>query len=140
MARQSTAAKAGALWRAGIDPPKPPKELTRAAKAYWRKITGCKPADFFDEGSLPLLADYCRACARADQLDAALGEDAPDAEWLDSYKKLAGMKATAATKLRLSVQVTTDRKSGKLNERQSKTDGLIGGQAAKWPGEKRKLN
>src|SRR5215203_3159941 len=56
-------AKAGAFYRAGT-PAAPPKALSGRARAIWKEIVAAKPLDWFDGGSLGLLADHCRTQAR----------------------------------------------------------------------------
>jgi hypothetical protein len=40
--------------------PAPPEELNSEAAAVWRGIVEDMPADWFSEGSRPLLVQYCR--------------------------------------------------------------------------------
>ena len=96
-----------------------------------------KPADWFDEGNLPILAQYCDLVA--EQADLVLRRnEIYSTRPVDSVERSALVRAkcevnktireyalastTLAVKLRLSVQNTIDRKSGKLDERYPSDD------------------
>jgi hypothetical protein len=49
-----------------------PAELTPEQGEIWRTITGCRPVDWFDAGSAPLLMAYCRTVAAQGVLAGAI--------------------------------------------------------------------
>ena len=143
MPRISAEARGALSYRSGSRPPVPPKALSPEAAALWRAIVRAKPLGWFDAGSLPLLARYCRTAARAEQVADELDrtdvehEDAADLE--KRVIKLNGSLTTLATKLRLSVQGSVDRKSRLLDEDGAggkADDKLLGGNAV-WQRGKR---
>jgi hypothetical protein len=96
-------------------------------------VSSTKPADWFDEGSLPLLAQYCDLVAgqakmvlqrnELNQLKPVDGLDRSElirarVEINRSIREYAATSTTLATKLRLTVQNTIDRRAGVLNEKQ----------------------
>ena len=92
-----------------------PAELSAEEAAVWAQVAATKPNDWWDAGSTPLLAQYCRAAVQSDlvaelvrTVSEALRKD-PDE--LDRYKDLrklqAGLSAemtSLATKMRLTQQ------------------------------------
>ena len=100
--------------------PKPPAELTEKQAKLWRAITADRPAEYFDDASLPLLAEYVRC---ADELDKiAVTFENFNQDWLKDgdglmrYRKMTSIRsdmqgrlATLATKLRLAQQSRYDK-------------------------------
>ncbi len=135
MPRISAEARGALSYRVGGRPPPAPKNLSREAAAIWRAIVRAKPLGWFDPGSLPLLARYCRTAVRAEQLadvlDATTVHDLGAADLEKRVVKLNGSLTTLATKLRLSVQGAVDRKSRLLDEAGAggADDRLLGGTA-----------
>lgn len=85
--------------------PEPPDTLTAAEADLWRAVVATKPSDWFDAGSLPILADYCRACVQQDGLARAINKcETPDINLIRLFDTMAKLKATLATKMRLSQQ------------------------------------
>ena len=88
--------------------PQPPDTMIRPEADIWRAVVATKPADWFDAGSLPLLADYCTACVQQEKVRLALNTECKTTEELDRLSKtldrLAKLKTTLATKMRLSQQ------------------------------------
>src|SRR5579864_7832422 len=72
MPRMSAEARGAVSYRSGSRPPPPPKDLSPEAAKLWRAIVRAKPIGWFDAGSLPLLARYCRTAVRAERLADAL--------------------------------------------------------------------
>ena len=48
--------------------PQPPEHLSPEARKLWARVIACKPADWFDDGNLPILAGYCDATAERDKM------------------------------------------------------------------------
>lgn len=44
----------------------PPEDLTSEEATVWAHVTATKPGDWWDAGSMPLLAQYCRAVVQSD--------------------------------------------------------------------------
>jgi hypothetical protein len=90
----------------------PPSQLSDEMADIWRGIVNGKPGDWFDAGSAPVLAQYCRhviAARRASQL--ILEEEAADGFGVDHWNALlrvqerqSALLASLATKLRLTPQ------------------------------------
>ena len=139
MARMSAEARSASVWRASGALPEAPKHLCAATKKLWTEVVDSRPADYFAPGSLQILEDFCVASVALAKLAKKITRDPADPRLNDSFKKLSGIKATAATKLRLAVSSSVAADSGKLTEKQPRVDGLIGGQAA-WQGERGKPN
>lgn len=93
----------------------PPDDLTPQEAEVWCRVVATKPADWFDAGSTPLLAQFCRATVQSDRI-AGLVEQVSlalltDANELGRYKELRKIQAqlsaeltSLATKMRLSQQ------------------------------------
>jgi hypothetical protein len=130
-------------------PPPPPPHLSEPAARLWFTITTAKPADYFDAGSEPLLETYCETTAHVNWLAAELNRARSSrmkaATAKEQYFKLAGVKdlerricqlgatqGKLAAKLKLTVQSTIHRKSGKILERGT-GDSLLGGEALYGP-------
>lgn len=99
--RKSSAALAvidrnGALESIGRVPP--PADLTHEQRLVWMRTVNAKPAEWFDDSHLPLLAQYCRHVATADMLTAQINTF--QAEWLmrddgvQRLKRLCSIRAT----------------------------------------------
>jgi hypothetical protein len=129
-------AKAGAFYRAG-ERKEPPKALTARAKAIWREIINSKPVDWFDAGSLGLLADHCRTQERLEDCWRALDRlpvGSVDANLvMRELRTLRTNYATSARLLRLAVSHGIERQAVKASERapEAEADALIGGVPAR---------
>jgi len=64
--------------------PHPPHDLSDEEVEIWVKVAASQKSDWFTDGNLPLLAQYCRHCVQARRV----------AEWIE--------KATGDSKLRVS--------------------------------------
>jgi phage terminase small subunit len=134
MPRQSVEAKAGARFRARPKNalPQPPEHLSQEARGIWARVLSVKPADWFDEGNLPILAQYCDLVAeqakmvlRRDELDQLKPIGVTERTELiqarlavnRAIREHAATSAILAAKLRLTVQNTIDRRSGVLTEK-----------------------
>ena len=129
MPRLSAEDRAAAAWRAGGAPPKPPKHLSRRAKAMWREIVASRPPDYFGPGSAPLLESFVIAVLAARVLGAVVEENPVDKAAADAWLAMVKAKTALATKLRLAVSSTIKPHAGKLNERGGAQHPLIGGNA-----------
>lgn len=137
MARMSAEARGASAYRAGSKAPVPPSGLSKEAAAIWNDVVSAKPIDWFDGGSLALLGQYCRTMAQAVRVAAELDCPHPDFSIVDIEVRerrlvaLNGNCTTMATKLRITVQMSLDSKSGMLNEKPEKKaeDNLLGGKA-----------
>lgn len=81
----------------------PPADLSTEEAAVWARVVATKPGDWFDAGSIPLLAQYCRATVQAEmvaeqvrQCGAALLTD-PDQ--LGTYKDLRKIQAALTAEI-----------------------------------------
>ena len=133
---RSAANRGGAFYRADNTIREPPKELSQRAKAIWREIVRAKPIDWFDGGSLGLLADHCETQSRLEECWAVLrrlpvGCDEARAIMAE-VRILRPNFGRSAALLRLPVQYTVDRRATLAGEKapQGQGDALIGGQAA----------
>lgn len=127
MPRLSADAKAGALYRQGGAPPKPPKGLSRRATAIWREVTAARAGDFFDEGSLPLLRQYCVMSALAETLEKQLVPG--QTKVLVEHLRVVRLVSTLAMRLRLTPQAHHRRDAAIVTERAAPSSPLIGGAA-----------
>jgi hypothetical protein len=135
MPRQSVEAKAGARFRARPSNtlPQPPEHLSPEARTLWVRILASKPCDWFEEGNLPILAQYCDLVAEQakmvlhrNELDVLKPIDVTERTELiqarinqnRAIRETAATSAILAAKLRLTVQNTIDRKSRILDEKQ----------------------
>ena len=94
--------------------PEPPKKLSDAEGEIWKAVVATKPADWFSNDNLPLLADYCRHIIRQDKLSEMINSHsvyASDPEAIKVYDKLLRLSdmetkaiAMLATKMRLAQQ------------------------------------
>ena len=139
MPRASAEARAAAAQRAGGKRQQPPEWLSDEARAHWRRIVAAKPLGWFDDGRLPLLAEYCETLVRARQLAERLAEVPPDEKGAQALEvRLMGVNGSClslATKLRLSVQSAVDRRSRMLDEsgpgEEAAGDPLLGGKVVR---------
>jgi hypothetical protein len=92
---------------------KPPSDLTSEQAAIWRDIAATKPADFWSADNFPLLADYCRHIATANQLAFEINQiiDLSDKAVLSRLTSLLNLRkqetaciVQLATAMRLSQQ------------------------------------
>ena len=92
--------------------PEPPVELGEHEAATWRRIVAAYPADRFDPGAQPVLAQLCRHVEAARKLAALIRAEEEGEEFdLDAWQALlraqdreSGRIAMLATRLRLTPQ------------------------------------
>ena len=123
MPKRSVESRAGAAWRskAATSLSEPPEHLTPEAKNLWARILASKPSDWFEEGNLPILAQYCDLVAEQAKMvqhRSVLDQLKPigvteRTELVNArismnklIKELAATSAILAAKLRLTVQNT----------------------------------
>jgi len=93
----------------------PPDDLTTEQATVWASVVVTKPADWFDAGSVPILAAYCRAVVESRKIAALVEGMTADMLLLDDgltrYKELrkiqgalAGEVNTLARAMRLTQQ------------------------------------
>ena len=121
--------KAAAVWRAGGAGPKPPKHLSRKARAMWREIVASRPADHFAPGSTHLLESFVVASVATRELAPKIDADPGNKDLAEALRRYSAIQATQATKLRLAVSSAIKPHSGKLTERAGAHGPLIGGTA-----------
>ena len=126
MPRKSAEERAGVVWRSGGALPPPPKHLGREARVIWRETVKSRPPDFFPKGVLPLLEDFCVAAVVMRKVATRIQEDPTEQTLVDTFKKLAAIKASTATKLRL---VNTASRSSGIHAERGAHGPLIGGKA-----------
>jgi len=86
-----------------MDRPRPPKGMTKAQRDLWNSITATKPADWFTDDTLPLLAAYCDAW-HVHQLVSKVLRRRTEAHLVDpderrEFAKLEGVQRGAASSL-----------------------------------------
>ena len=74
--------------------PAPPPELNDAEKQRWTRITASKAVDFFDDGVLDLLTEYCRLKTQVDLVSEEI--NVYDPKWLETDKGVARYKNLAS--------------------------------------------
>ena len=129
MPRQSAEDRAAAAWRAGGAGPKPPKHLSRKARAMWREIVASRPADYFAPGATNLLEAFVVASVAARELAPKIAADPGDKDLAEAFRRHSAVMATMATKLRLAVSSAIKPHAGALTERAGAHGPLIGGNA-----------
>jgi hypothetical protein len=132
MPRLSTAAIAAANLHVGGKAPAAPASLNQEAREHWERIVAARPVDYFAEGNLQLLAQYCRVLVplrrASDLLDTINTADVGHfAEQVAVVGRLTTMAITLATKLRLTIQSSVRGDAGILNERPAPRSPLLGG-------------
>lgn len=95
--------------------PEPWADLSDDEAELWRKVTASKPWDWFDAGSEPLLAQYCRVVVQSSmvgvRMQALLSDGPTDDEFVCRYAKLRSIQSklsreivALATRMRLTQQ------------------------------------
>jgi hypothetical protein len=91
-----------------------------------REIVECRPIDFFQPGSLTLLAQFCVMAMAQEANLRAMQIDPANREVQKRVRDMAQCLNTTAQKLRLSIQSALRSESGKLTEREPSSS------AARW--------
>lgn len=125
--RKSSAKLATVKDTADYLPPVPDGYSDEQAQ-HWKGIIASKPVGWWDSGSLPILDDYCKSIVEAQRIADLMEASHPltDDDELKRYDalqkihgRLAGIKATAATKLRLTPQSRYNAKSADTASRKA---------------------
>jgi hypothetical protein len=123
MPRRSPEDRAAAHWRAGAKPPPAPAMLSNKAKVLWRRITGSRPFDYFDEAAQVLLAQFCELSITQQINLEMVRFDPKDLKWQTAAAKMQQVINSTAVKLRISPSTVLSKKRGILSEREIDTDG-----------------
>lgn len=113
----------------------PPADLSPEECDVWARVTATKPSEWWDAGSVPLLAQYCRATVQSqlvgELVDSTGKAMLTDPDELGRYKELRKIQAalsgeltSLATKMRLTQQ-------SRYNAKNSDTAARKGGGPAK---------
>lgn len=93
----------------------PPADLSAEECEVWGRVAATKPGDWFDAGSIPLFAQFCRATVQAEMVGGLVRTVGTamltDPDELGRYKDLRKIQAalsgeltSLATKMRLTQQ------------------------------------
>ena len=91
-----------------------PADLSTEEAEVWGRVVATKPHDWWDAGSIPLLAQYCRAVVQAELVSMLVTQVGSamltDASKLGEYKELRKIQAG------LSGEITTLARSMRLTQ------------------------
>jgi phage terminase small subunit len=83
--------------------PQPPSDLDGPEAEVWGRVVASMPADWWDAGSLPLLAAYCRAVVQSEavgELVRAVSQAlVSDPDELGRYKELRKIQAALSAEM-----------------------------------------
>lgn len=93
----------------------PPADLSPEEATVWARVVATKPSDWWDAGSVPILAQYARACVQSDMVAGLVRTVSQallsDPDELGRYKELrkiqaqlSGEMGTLARAMRLTQQ------------------------------------
>jgi len=99
---------------------KPPHHLVDEQVEVWQAIVSGHPADWFDAGSVPLLAQLCRHVVIGNRI-AELVERTDDTETLLAVLREQRAESEAVRKLATSLRITPQ---STLNHRGNKRSGV----------------
>jgi hypothetical protein len=81
----------------------PPADLSVEEAQVWGRVAATKPGDWWDAGSIPLLAQYCRATVQAELLADLVRQTASamlsDPSQLGTYKDLRKLQAALSAEM-----------------------------------------
>lgn len=108
----------------------PPDDLSAEESKVWATVAATKPGDWWDAGSVPLLAQYCRATVQAEMVAGLVNSVGramlTDPDELGRYKELRKIQATLsgemsalATKMRLTQQARYNAKNSDTASRKA---------------------
>jgi hypothetical protein len=126
MSRLTPTALATQAWRTSTKP-KPPRGMSPAARAVWRRIVDDRPGDWFRASNIHLLEQLCEAVAAQREVLAKLQATPTDKELVKTVSALGNLTIALSTKLRLTVQADVVRQSRKIDQREPKANVLLGG-------------
>lgn len=91
----------------------PPDDLSSAEQDLWRRIMRTKPPKWWDEGSLPLLREYCQLDTRLKllqveigQIDAAALQEEDGLERLNKLTRIKDRDLARAIQLAMKMRLT----------------------------------
>jgi hypothetical protein len=116
MPRLSPEARGALLYRQGAKAPAPPKHLRAEAKALWRTITHAYPVDYFQPGADLLLESFVETVLMRRFYASLLKNDPASPEYLKAITMLANSMNQTAQKLRLANSSRLFKRSGILDE------------------------
>jgi hypothetical protein len=123
MSRLSAEARGALLYQQGSKAPAPPKHLSAKAKALWRDITHAYPVDYFQPGADLLLESFVEMVLMRRFYASLLKDDPGNPEYLKSIVMLANSMNQTAQKLRLANSSRLFKRSGILDEVDTKPTG-----------------
>ena len=113
----------------------PPDDLSPEESAVWARVTATKPSEWWDAGSVPLLAQYCRAVVQSElvgELVRSVGTAMlTDPDELVRYKELRKIQnalSSEITSLARSMRLT---QQSRYNAKNSDTASRRGGGPSK---------
>src|SRR5690606_37440856 len=113
----------------------PPYDFSPEESVVWARVTATKPAEVWDSGSVPLLAQYCRAVVQSElvgELVRSVGTAMlTDPEELVRYKELRKIQnalSSEITSLARSMRLT---QQSRYNAKNSDTASRRGGGPSK---------
>ncbi len=87
--------------------PAPPKDLTAAQAAVWKRVVDSRAADYFPAETHALLRQYCRAVTAAETVARLVDEaDAADIDHYDKLLRMAERQSKQMTALARSMRLT----------------------------------
>ena len=115
----------------------PPEDLSAEECSVWARVAATKPSEWWDAGSVPLLAQYCRAVVQSELVAGLVASTGKamltDPDELGRYKELrkiqaalSGEMTSLATKMRLTQQSRYNAKNSDTAARKA------GGPAKPW--------
>ena len=116
---------------------KPPEDLTPEESAVWSKVTATKPAEWWDAGSVPLLAQYCRAVVQSELVGDLVRSTGKamltDPDELDRYKELRKIQSVLASEMRgLARDMRLTQQSRYRADKADTTSRKAGGPSKPW--------
>ena len=113
----------------------PPEDLSPEESSVWARVTATKPSEWWDAGSVPLLAQYCRAVVQSElvsELVRSVGQAMlTDPDELGRYKELRKIQNALSgeiTSLARSMRLT---QQSRYNAKNSDTASRKGGGPSK---------
>jgi hypothetical protein len=105
---------AAALAIAPLMPPRPggvrlgpPADLTEKERGIWLETVNALPVSFFEPEQAPIIAAYCRAAARLEEIEKALGKcDLRDAPTYDRLARLVRQESASLLRLARALRLT----------------------------------
>ena len=107
-----------------VERPKAPHDLHDEEVEVWHAVVSSMPADWFDSGTQPLLAQYCRHVVQARRLAELIERATSDANlMIEDYDRLLKMQqresmamCSLATKMKVTQQATTNFRGNKKTQ------------------------